>query len=68
MGAERFARVHIRQMYLDERYGDRQQCVPQGHTGVGERRRVEDDKFDLLLSSLVDMLQQYMLGIALLEA
>ena len=45
---ERFARVHVRQVDLDERDGHRRQGIAQGDARVREGGRVDQDEIDPL--------------------
>src|SRR6185436_20871577 len=44
MMAERLARKDIRQVHFDERNLDRRQSIAQGHAGMGERRRIDQNE------------------------
>jgi len=65
MPAERLARMHIRQVHLDERDRHRRQRVAQRHAGVGEGGRVDHDEGGAVGARGVDALDQQVLGIGL---
>ena len=52
-------------MHLDKGNSHGEQGVAQGDTGVSERRRINDDKSHTLIWSLMNALDELMLGIAL---
>ncbi len=54
MLAEFFARMHIRQVDLDERYLRREEGIANRDAGVGIGRRIDDDEVDLVGSGLLD--------------
>ena len=56
--AECLARVHVRQVHLDERDRDRGQRIAQGNAGVGERARVDHDEGGAVLRRRVHAIDQ----------
>src|SRR5665647_1443031 len=63
--AEGFAREHVRQMDLDKRDPDGGQRIPHGHAGMGVGGGVDDDEIDLVPARLLNTLDEFGLGIAL---
>ena len=64
---ERFARVHVAQVDLDERDLHRQQRVAQCDAGVGEAGRIEEDEGDVAVRRLVDAVDEFGFRVALLR-
>lgn len=65
MVAEGLAGEHVGQVDLDERNADPEQGVAQGHAGVGECGRVDDDEGDSFHVGGVNPVDQGVLGVAL---
>jgi hypothetical protein len=65
MLAEFFARMHIRQVDLDECYLRREECVANRDAGVGIGRRVDDDEVDLIDPGLLDAIDDVALAVRL---
>ncbi len=63
--AERLPRLHIAQVNLDKGNADPEQGVAQGHAGMSEGCRVDQDEIDMFPGRLVDSFDQFMLGITL---
>ena len=65
MLTKRLPRMNVGQMHLDEGNCNRQQSIPQGHTGVCERSGVNHNKMNPFRSDCVDPFYQRVFGIAL---
>ena len=63
--AERLTRVDVRQVHFDKRHGHGRKGVPQGHAGVGEAARVDDDRVHPFALGRLDTFDQLTLVIAL---
>ena len=65
MPAKRFAGVHVRDMHLHERQRDPGQGIAQGHAGVGQAPRIDDDPGEPFGSGRLYAVDQFTLVIAL---
>src|SRR6516165_2601959 len=63
--AERLAGVRVRQMHLDEWQASGQDRIAQGNARVRESPRVDDEEGHTLRASLLDAVDELMLGVAL---
>ena len=60
-----FSGKGIAQVYFDKRNLNGQKSIAQRNTGVRETARVQDDEFNTIDLSLLDSIDEFMLGIAL---
>src|SRR5258707_11029570 len=67
MVSKSFAREHVAEMYLDERYGDREKGVAQGNTGVRIAAWIDDHERNALVLRGMDLRNHLVLGIALVR-
>ena len=65
MPAKFLARKYVGQVQFNKGYLDAEQRIPQGNAGVRECTGIEDDDVDTVPFSLVNAVNQFMLGIAL---
>jgi hypothetical protein len=65
MLAERFARMHVREVHFDERDPDGRQGIAQGDAGVRESRRIDEDVCSFVAFRSMNAVYQRRLGVAL---
>ena len=65
MTPEGLTRKDVRQMYLDKRDAGSGQRVAQGHTGMRESGRIENNEADLFVHGRLHPVYQLVLGVAL---
>jgi hypothetical protein len=63
--SERLAGVRVRKVHLDERNAHGEQCVAQRHARVSQATRIQDQEVELLLSRVVNAIDELVLGVAL---